>query len=251
MSDSVVIRFSDFLKTSRINPGIKKGCFVDTSILFAASYPPDQFNTESEELLEFFSELKVPIYTNLNVRSEFLDLHRRVMIPEGLSDLFHLYGTNLDKPLYTKIQSIVTAFYKAQKNGTTYKFNEQQVKSWRKILSSQVRNGQDGWTQFCSDFLFDNLTAVWSDTCEMLGVNFLSKSDDHADWLLNDLNWSDMEKIVGLYGVGSFDAMIINLFLNSNFSIMVTADRDLTYVIRKMTPKNKFVCVPDNLDLSE
>ena len=88
MAYGEVIRFSDVLKTLSVQPALKSGCLVDTSILFAASYPPDEFNHESEELFDYFGELEIPLLTNVNVRSEFIDLHRRVSIPEGLCDLY-------------------------------------------------------------------------------------------------------------------------------------------------------------------
>ena len=55
--------------------------------------------------------------------------------------------------------------------------------------------------------------------------------------------------VTGRFGIGSFDAMIINLFLNSKFSMMVTADRDLVYVIEALKPDGKFVCIPDRLNV--
>jgi hypothetical protein len=45
------------LKTVSAQPDFKNGCVVDTSILFAASYTPDLFNKESEELFDFLAEL--------------------------------------------------------------------------------------------------------------------------------------------------------------------------------------------------
>lgn len=91
-----MVRFSEVLKTVSIQPDLKRGCLVDTSILFAASYPPDEFNTESEELFDYLAELEIPLLTNVNVRSEFIDQHRRVSVPEGLSDLYTSQGKALN-----------------------------------------------------------------------------------------------------------------------------------------------------------
>lgn len=87
MASGGIVRFSEILKTASSQPSLKQGCIVDTSILFAASYPPDEFNSESEQLIDFFAELEIPLFTNVNIRAEFMDQHRRVMVPEGLSDL--------------------------------------------------------------------------------------------------------------------------------------------------------------------
>lgn len=245
-----IIRFSDLLKTTSAQPSVKNGCFVDTSILFAASYPPDEFNTQAEEIFDFLAELEVPVFTNVNVRSEFIDLHRRVMIPDGLGDLYTAYGKSLDGVLYAKLQSINTSLTTARNTGKPFKFDENQIKSWRHLLQSRQLKGNNGWLQFCADFLQNKIEAIWDKTCDELGVNFFSlRNTDQSDWLAGELRWEDMASIVGRFGVGSFDAMIINLFLNSKFSLMVTADRDLAYVIEALKPEQKFVCVPDRLTL--
>jgi hypothetical protein len=54
-----LFKFSDIFKMISLNPKIKKGCIVDTSILFAMSYPNDSFNTAAslEQLIKrIFSE---------------------------------------------------------------------------------------------------------------------------------------------------------------------------------------------------
>ncbi|OYZ21257.1 MAG: hypothetical protein B7Y39_09500 [Bdellovibrio sp. 28-41-41] len=245
-----IIRFSEVLKTALSQPSIKSGCFVDTSVLFAASHPPDEFNTEAEEVFEFLTELEIPVFTNVNVRSEFIDLHRRVMIPDGLGDLYTAYGKSLDGPLYAKLQSINTSLTTARNTGKPLKFDERQIKEWRHFLHSRQLKGKNGWIQFCADFLQNKIEAIWNMTCDELGVNFFSlRNSDQSNWLAGELKWEDMASIVGRFGVGSFDAMIINLFLNSKFSMMVTADRDLVYVIEAMKPDDKFVCIPDRLTL--
>ena len=128
------IRFSDLLKTASTHPNVKNGCFVDTSILFAESYPPDEFNTEAEEVFEFLAELEIPIFTNVNVRAEFIDLHRRVMIPDALGDLYTNHGKSLDKQLYSKLQSINTSLTTARNTGKPFKFDEQ------KLLSKGIKS---------------------------------------------------------------------------------------------------------------
>lgn len=94
MSYIVVVKFSEILKTQQESFILKRGCVVDTSILFAASYPLHNFNSASEEFFEYASELEIPLYTNVNVRSEFINSQRQIMIPEGLSDLYTTFGNS-------------------------------------------------------------------------------------------------------------------------------------------------------------
>jgi hypothetical protein len=140
-----VVRFSEVLKTVSARPTLKRGCLVDTSVLFAASYPPDEFNNESEELFDFFSELEIPVYTNVNIRAEFIDQHRRVMVPEGLSDMYTSQGKAVHSVVYAKLQSVYTSLSTARKTGQPYKFNEDQIKSWRRTLRLHHLKNQNAY----------------------------------------------------------------------------------------------------------
>jgi len=75
------------------------------------------------------------------------------------------------------------------------------------------------------------------------------RESDRSTWLEGELTWEGMASIVGRFGIGSFDAMIINLFLNSHFSAIITADKEIAYVIKALKPPGKFVIVPSKLDL--
>lgn len=251
MSFGGVIHFSDILKTASAFPDFKNGVIVDTSILFAGSYPSDEFNTVAEELFEYLSELNIPVYTNVNIRAEFIDQHRKVMIPEGLSDLYTEHGKRLDPILYKKLQTVYTNLFEARKTSKSYKFDENQIKSWRHFLKSNYGDGaKDGWLKFCNDYLQGKIEVIWDATCKEFNLNFLTlRGADENKWLLGDLTWEDMATIVGKFGIGSFDAMILNLFLNSKFSAIVTADRDIAYVLSCIKPEGKFVVVPDKLRL--
>lgn len=245
-----IIRFSEILKTTADHQQIQSGCLVDTSILFAGSYDLDVFNTPALELFDFMGELKIPLYTNVNIRAEFLDLHRRVTIPEGLCSLLSAEGKNLSPFLLSKLNSVYSSMNSAKNEGRTYKFNEDSVKQWRKHLQSYSAQGVDGWERFCTDFLRGKIETIWDETCAILGVNFLSlRNDDASEWLDGDLTWEDAAPIVGRFGIGSFDAMIINLFINSKFAALIKSDREIAYVVNHLRPNNKFVVIPDKLQL--
>jgi len=52
---SKILRFSEILKAKAEHPGIQTGCLVDTSILFAATYDLDEFNTSAVEVFEYLN----------------------------------------------------------------------------------------------------------------------------------------------------------------------------------------------------
>lgn len=243
-----IIRFSEVLKASSDYSHISNGCLVDTSILFAGSFDLDQFNTEAVEIFDFLGEINVPLFANVNIRAEFIDLHRRVMIPEGLASLFAIEGKTLPTELYTQLQSVYSKLNKAKTDGRSYKFNEDNVSEWRRRLRGYEGKDRDGWRMFCQSFLQGKIENIWDEVCELLKINFISlRGGENAEWLENNLSWEDMASIVGEYGIGSFDAMIINLFLNSHFSALITSDKEIAYVLAQIQPENKFVVVPDKL----
>ena len=49
-----VIKFSEIAAVTETEQRLKNGILVDTSVLFAASYPPDFFNDEAEDFFQRF-----------------------------------------------------------------------------------------------------------------------------------------------------------------------------------------------------
>lgn len=239
--------FSDILKISNSHD-LKRGCIVDTSILFAYSYPNDNFNRVSSELFDYLSDLKIPLFTNANIRAEFVNNYFQVLVPEALNDLYQNRSIDTSDEMNRKLASNYTVLNEARTTSKSYKFNSTKVDEWRKLLRKQNNKNQDGWFSFCSSYVNHALTDVWDTTCAEAGINFLTlRGSDQKKWMISPIEWPDMVKIVGNYGVGSFDAMIINLFLNSHFSSLITADREIAKVIKSLKPDNKFVFVPDQL----
>ncbi len=76
--------------------GTEKLCFVDTTILFAETYPLDTFHDETVVVFDLLSKAGISVVTNVNVRAEFLENHRRVLIAECLIDLLEDQGSELD-----------------------------------------------------------------------------------------------------------------------------------------------------------
>lgn len=58
------------------SPARKLGCLIDTNILFAANFSLDHFHDEAIEIFKTLMDEKVPLYTNVNIRSEFINRAR-------------------------------------------------------------------------------------------------------------------------------------------------------------------------------
>lgn len=245
-----IYKFSDILKVLNIRPELKRGCIVDTSILFAFSYPNDTFNKVAVELFEYLGELKVPVFTNANIRAEFINNYFQVLVPEALNDFYQYPAIALPQELDKKLASNFTFLYEARKTGKSYKFSSGKVDEWKKIFRKNNIGDQDGWFSFCSSYVSHNLDGVWENTCDEAGINFLSlRGSDSKDWMTGQIDWKDMVKIVGNFGVGSFDAMIANLLLGSHFEGLITADIDLAKAVSRLSDGAKMIFVPDSINL--
>lgn len=250
-SFSGVLRFSDLLKSKIIYPDFNRGCIVDTSILFALSYPNDYFNNATSELFDYLAELKIAPYTNVNIRAEFINNQFQVLVPEALSDLYTSHTNDISSKLYGKLQSNYTTMTEARKTGKSYKFSNTKIEEWRKLFREENQQQQDGWFDFCSSYISHRIKTIWTDTCDASGINFLSlRGSDAKKWVTGPINWNDMDLIVGNFGIGSFDAMIINLFMNSHFEAIITADKELAKTVSKISNGKKLVFVPDSLNFN-
>ena len=107
---------------------IEYGCFLDTSVLFAYSYPLDKYNENVEEVIKILSNHKIDTFSNVNVRYEFLDLQRRVLIPECISDLLENQKEFEDLELKTRLINIRGQYRTAKEKDKEYKIQRQQLK---------------------------------------------------------------------------------------------------------------------------
>ena len=95
-----------FLESSE--PAI--ACFADTSDLFAATYPFDTFSDASDLAFEALGTHGARIFTDVTVRAEFLENHRKVLIAECLIDLLEDLQDELTGLLLEKLKSHRTSY---------------------------------------------------------------------------------------------------------------------------------------------
>lgn len=228
------------------SPARKGGCLIDTNILFAANFSLDHFHEQSVEIFKILMEEKVPLYTNVNIRSEFINQARKVVIVHGLLDLFRDAGTDLPIEVYNKLRSLKTRSDGKKAVNLLFKINDNEIEQIRNMLTSyQPTPTQDLWDWFCEDYFKGELAAEWDWVEKDFGINFLTLrySEDSAH-LEGELKWSDAVSIIERTSIGSADAMIVNLLIHSRYQFMVSADSDITFAMKKLNPQNKFVIVP-------
>ncbi len=240
--------FGELLSMSKTHKFSESGCLVDNSILFALSYPLDTFNEEAEKAFNILSKNSIPAFTNVNIRTEFIELHRRVAIPEALIDLLEDSEKLLDTELAQQLKSLRTSYRKAQKEEKSYKLDDRSIKKYRNLLKKYELGEKDGWEQFCEDYLTGAVQSIWDTTVKQWNLNFISlRATEKHPLIKEDVTWENMVKLVERFGLGSMDAMILNLFRCSTLSVLLTADEDLAYAAEKLKLKDKFVFVPNSL----
>lgn len=228
------------------HPEMKQGCIVDTNVIFATSYPLDNLNEWGEEVFKELHRLKVPIYTNQNVRSEFIDLNRRVTIPEGLVDFFDDYSGSLENEIESKLRSLKTRKRKAELEEKNFKLSDTEINAFAELFRRFISvSSEDGWQMFCRVYFSNYITNVWAKAVEVMKINFLGTREiETKEFFDRHPSWENMLKIVASSGIGSTDAMIINLFQESKISLLVTADKSVKHTVLTNKLNGKFVLCP-------
>lgn len=240
----MIYKFSQLAEVFKVEQ--IKHCFVDTTILFSASLPSDKFNGASESVFETLSKNSIAIFTNVNVRAEFLENHRRVLIPECLIDFLEDFGPLLEYSLFDKLRKHKTS-YRRKVIEEKAKFDIHQIKDFRKLLSPYQFQDLDGWELLCTSYLMRKIKPIWTNLDTQLGLNFISlRSGDNSPYLNTPPEWEKTIDLMGRYGIASSDAMILNMFLCSKIPVLLTSDFEMAQVLNKEAKGSKKVFVPDS-----
>lgn len=241
------VNLESFEKMLMADPTLKVGCLVDTNVLFAASIPQDHHNEWAEEVFRLLHRFNVPIFTNLNIRSEFVDLIRRVLIPEGLMDFYKDFKDLTSFELDKNLKSLQTRMNSAREENRAIVFNESEIKKFRNLLYPiQNQDGENAWDIFCEEYVAPYLQVAWSEAAKNFKLNFLGTREIETQQFFNSHpKWEDMVSISGLTGIGTSDAMIINLFLQSSIPLIITADNDVRLALIKLAPEGKLILAPN------
>lgn len=243
----MLLKIEDLEQKIAQNPALKIGCIVDTNVVFATSFPLDTYNDWGEEVFDTLHKLNIPVFTNLNVRSEFIDLNRRVLIPEGLIDFYDDYSEVLSGEIESSLKSLKTRKNKANNENRTFKFNDTDIKQFMQMFKKlEHSSGKDLWQLFCQYYLLPYIENAWEKAVQRMKINFLGTREiESKEFFDKHPSWENMVKIVGLSGIGSSDAMIINLFQESKIPLMITADVGVKNTLLDFMPAEKFVLAPN------
>ncbi len=246
-------RYNSFYKIIDSYAYAKNGLLTDTNFLISLTYELSTFHDQSIELYELISENLIGLFCNVNVRNEFLEVHRRIIITEALVSFSSDPVVKQVLPFQIKgrIKSLKTRRDNATKKSVAPSIlSDTEIKMYAEELSSIYYGPNNLWNALCEKYLAHTLTAIWTSLETDFNINFLSlRKNDITNYLVKEPEWFDAIKIIEKYGIGSSDSMIINMFMCTNFLILITSDKEIARIIEHLDIDNKFVLIPNGIKL--
>ena len=146
----------------------------------------------------------------------------------------------------SSLKSLKTRKNKANNENRTFKFNDTDVKQFMQMFKKlEHSSGKDLWQLFCQYYLLPYIENAWEKAVQRMKINFLGTREiESKEFFDKHPSWENMVKIVGLSGIGSSDAMIINLFQESKIPLIITADAGVKGTLIDFMPVEKFILAP-------
>lgn len=243
--------YSELSRLLNKHAGIKTGVILDTNILVSATYEPDRFHDDAIDVVDRLIENKIPLFCNINVRIEFLEIHRRILFSEEILD----FEAIADKSkLPASLASMLTTYrnkyerkLKAKPDEAPLRLSDPEIKGF-KFEMLQVKSEKGNlWTELCENKISSKILDIWNETEQEVGVNFLGLgSIDHKSYLIKNPEWNDAVNLMSKHGLASSDAMILNMYLCSIFETIVSSDSDIAIAIKNENHSNKHCLLPDD-----
>lgn len=247
-----VISFSEFdgyFANKQREADFYSGAIIDTNILISLTY---ELKSDHEEVFEFVSSLdkfKIPYFTTVTTRSEYLDFYRRLILTENLLSIVD--GTSPLKITTRERSEIKTkegliGTRQSRKPGTDRVFNDADLKDIKRVFSAAPFSGHHGWLKVCSAILGGRLL-LSENALKSFGVTYISQHDDAQKPLFTKkIDWPEARDISEMTGLGLSDSMILNALQCSRFPFVISADFDVGYAVLA-DPKMKDAVMPDSV----
>lgn len=214
----------------------------------------DKFNEDALAFLDLLIDKEIPLFCNVNIRSEFLELHRRILFSEAILD----FETDCKKHLLPPtLANMLTNYRKrherkaaAKPDEPPAKLSEFDIKEFKMEMIQISSTTKDLWTELCENRIGNKLGEIWNDTVNSLNLNFLSLHEEDQYLYLNEKpDWDRVTHLMSTYGLARSDAMILNMFFVSKFDAITSSDFDIGHAVI-IENKNQKICIlPDNLKM--
>lgn len=242
--------YSDLLKSLNSRPKLKDGLVVDTNILISATYDGDVFFEQTNDLLDLVVENKVPLYYNVNVRAEFLEIQRRITFTDALLSFeSQTKLATLPLDLSKKLKSIRSNQTKRETDGRkNLRLSESDIKDFKSLMIQESVPSGNLWREFCREFIGDQLLHIWEDVEEKFGLNPLNiRNNDKDQFIVEAPIWEDAVELMSSEGLSSADAMIVNMFQSSKLEAILSSDADVGTAVESLKRADKIGILPDKV----
>lgn len=242
--------YSDFLHLLSSRPKLRDGLVVDTNILISATYDGDVFFEQTNDLLDLVVENKVPLYYNVNVRAEFLEIQRRITFTDALLSFeSQTKLATLPLDLSKKLKSIRSNQTKRELDGRkNLRLSESDIKDFKSLMIQESVPSGNLWREFCREFVGDQLLHIWEDVEEKFGLNPLNiRSNDKDQFIVETPVWEDAVELMSSEGLSSADAMIVNMFQSSKLEAILSSDADIGTAVESLKRADKIGILPDKI----
>ncbi|OFZ28782.1 MAG: hypothetical protein A2622_06785 [Bdellovibrionales bacterium RIFCSPHIGHO2_01_FULL_40_29] len=236
--------YSDLYNLIDQRPNLKLGMMIDTNLLIAATYDSDENYEKTKEFLDLVFENEIPLYCNVNVKAEFLEIHRRIIFTEAIVGFAEVIEIGkLPPTLASKITTLNNRITRIEKKNTEENLNspkvlrlsEAEIKDFKlEMLRVSNSGGENLWYELCELRVGDKISSLWEETKEGFGLNFIgTRKEDQDNHLKHEPDWNRATALMEKQGLSSADAMIVNMFLASKFDLLITSDNEVAIAILK------------------
>ena len=242
--------YTDFLSLLSRRPKMNEGLVVDTNILISVTYDGDAFFEQTNDLLDIVFENSVPLFFNVNVRAEFLEIQRRITFTDALLSFeSQTKLASLPLELSKKLSSIRSNQKKREETGRkNLRLSEFDIKEFKSLMIQESLPSGNLWREFCHEYIGDQLFAAWDDVVNKFGLNPLSlRAEDQDKNMATPPSWEDAVELMSTEGLSSSDAMIVNMFQASNFEAILSSDADVGTAVERLKRENKICILPDRV----
>jgi predicted nucleic acid-binding protein len=208
-----------------------KKALLDTCALISFSHDTNEFHDETLALFAILKRAGVKIFSNVNIRSEFIDYQRRIIVTEALTAIGgQVKGIFKNTDLAKRIKAHVANVHKRAESGNPLVLNDSNIKQFKKLISISHGGIKNIWLNFCANNLAGRLEQTFDIVQDVLKLSYLSmRKGAMSPEVISEVTWDNMYSISEKTGLGVDDSMILNMFNSTDIPILVTTDFDLVY----------------------
>jgi len=216
-----LIKKSDFINSA----------FIDSNIVISAYDEDHSFNPSTMVLLDLLTDKDFNLYTSVIVRSEVLNYFRKQYISKII----------LEHDILNKVRPVLK-----DKIENYMKQHDILSEKLIKDLMSDFKIKYTVWKELCKSCINDPINKIYDLLISNKDFTYKSPQDDPDLFTVERIPWDGAKDIIATTGIGSADAMIINIFNYSKSPFIVTNDLDIAYAILCAHKINKDVLTSED-----